>query len=91
MKARLIFAAFAANALLILVLDSLLNRPKSYKGVRNITAIVRNRRNNRWLKGDCLPFHGSFCGDCGRKDECWKELEMEVMKEIDDEQEGGDK
>ena len=72
---------------LLLLCKQLAEMRDSYKGVRNFSRIVRDEMKQRWLHSRCLTGHGGFCNSCRKREQCYKELEEQMKRVIDAEQE----
>lgn len=72
---------------LMLLCTEMAERSDTYKGVRNFSRIVRDEMQQRWLHSRCLPGHGGFCSSCRKREQCYKELEEQMKRVIDAEQE----
>lgn len=72
---------------LLLLGTELAERSDTYKGVRNFSRIVRDEMQQRWLHSRCLTGHGGFCSSCRKREQCYKELEEQMKRVIDAEQE----
>ena len=72
---------------LLFLCAEMAERSDTYKGVRNFSRIVRDEMQQRWLHSRCLPGHGGFCGSCRKREQCYKELEEQMKRVIDVEQE----
>lgn len=70
----------------LLIGAELADRCDTYKGVRNLSRYVRDEMRHRWLDSECLPGHGLHCSSCRKYDECYKECEEQMKRDIDAEQ-----
>lgn len=87
--------AFCLNVVIFIVMLGLMiliseveDRCDTYKGVRNLSRYVRDEMRHRWLHSRCLTGHGHHCSSCRKYDECYKECEEQMKRDIDAEQEG---
>lgn len=72
---------------LLLLCAELAERSDTYKGVRNFSHVVRDEMQQRWLHSRCLTGHGGFCSSCRKREQCYKELEEQMKRVIDAEEE----